>query len=281
MENAENELLTLNPNRKDFFNILNHIKSLKFADRPNYDLIRNILQNLLNFEILIHSFSQEKTIASTLYSSSNTSNFGGNHNNSFQCFDNLNFLEKNNNYFCLNNNNSENNFSSLNFKNDFDLIYPIYLLELYKQVNQMTTELFIKFTQNKIENDQKNNLLNRKRERSPEVEEENKLKDLFRNSAQNNFNFSNNTTNFFQNSVLQTNYSNNVSATNTNLNGLMYSLNLVNLLNNKAVDTNMNHALLSLLLSQNNQSDSCYSPTPNHNLLVPDFTRPLFQKLKE
>jgi len=59
--NPEKELLINNVNKKEILQILYHIKSLQYGDRPNYDFIRNILKGLLNNEL--RSSQQETTVS--------------------------------------------------------------------------------------------------------------------------------------------------------------------------------------------------------------------------
>ena len=51
MSKPEEKLWIATKNMVEVKNIFNHIKSLNYKDRPNYDLIRNNLKSILNVNI--------------------------------------------------------------------------------------------------------------------------------------------------------------------------------------------------------------------------------------
>jgi serine/threonine protein kinase len=95
-------LLTTTKGKKEILDLLNHIKSLAYADRPNYNFIRTKLNELK---------MQEISKFKKMYNSSTLMNSGCN-------LDNLNNL---NNLGNLNNLNNINNLNSLNNLNNFNL----------------------------------------------------------------------------------------------------------------------------------------------------------------
>jgi len=149
--NPEKELLCNNAHKKEILQILYHIQSLQYCDRPNYDYIRNILKGLLNSELRASLIQQEKTTMTNTFMNNNADTnclFGGyndmiNQIQSHQSYMTIftKFLEINQNLLCLK-------------KEINDNIYLAILSILQGQFNQ----------------ENNNNMLKKKRLRNSEIE---------------------------------------------------------------------------------------------------------------
>ena len=62
LNNPEKFLLTKKCNKKQFFEIFYHIKSLKYSDKPDYEFIRLKLKELLNAEIMLVNFQSDPSL---------------------------------------------------------------------------------------------------------------------------------------------------------------------------------------------------------------------------
>lgn len=151
MKDPERHILLDHPNKAEFFDILNHVRSLKFADKPNYQLIRGILQKLLDAEIRSRRLEQEKNLR-----------------NFFQMYSLQNLLSVQ----------SQN--LNLPFSNqlisEVDFLYPLYMMQFQSQLNSLTNNFFTKINHfNTLPSTslgcQNNKHLSKKRARSSEDED--------------------------------------------------------------------------------------------------------------
>jgi len=150
--NPEKELLTNHKNKKEILQILYHIKSLQYGDRPNYDYIRNILKCLLSAELSkslnqqTHNMSQTNLNLNSL--NIDTSGLFNNYK------DMLSQIQTHNNYMALLTKFLEINQNLLCLKKEInDNIYLAVLGMIQEQYNQTN-----------------NNMLKKKRPRNSDAE---------------------------------------------------------------------------------------------------------------
>jgi len=159
--NNPEKLLTTTCNKKEFFDIFYHIKSLKYEDKPDYELIRNLLQKcLMSYELSRYNLTNENGIKTTISST----NMNNNTNNPNPFGIDLNNVKD---FFSQNKQNLENNC--------------LEKCDALKEKTRISSGLSPKpkkenlFTITKG-NNPKRDILKRKRKRIDEIESDNKEK---------------------------------------------------------------------------------------------------------